>query len=104
MQWVVCSGSVRESALQQAWFFFELMVSKINTFLKNIVVLSEHFCVSSSYWKSFSVVLQFYIFLQGKITYIISLNKHWEHAAQFSWNDKVHFIFFRMVAEASYFF
>ena len=27
LQWVVSSGSVREGALQQAWFFFELMVS-----------------------------------------------------------------------------
>lgn len=26
LQWVVSSGSVREGALQQAWFFFELMV------------------------------------------------------------------------------
>uniref|UniRef100_A0A2I3GCR6 Dedicator of cytokinesis 7 n=1 Tax=Nomascus leucogenys TaxID=61853 RepID=A0A2I3GCR6_NOMLE len=29
LQWVVCSGSVRESALQQAWFFFELMVKSM---------------------------------------------------------------------------
>uniref|UniRef100_A0A8C6Y5B1 Dedicator of cytokinesis 7 n=1 Tax=Naja naja TaxID=35670 RepID=A0A8C6Y5B1_NAJNA len=29
LQWVVCSGSVREAALQQAWFFFELMVKSI---------------------------------------------------------------------------
>ncbi|KAG8132489.1 putative Dedicator of cytokinesis protein, partial [Naja naja] len=28
-KWVVCSGSVREAALQQAWFFFELMVKSI---------------------------------------------------------------------------
>lgn len=28
LQWVVSSGSVREGALQQAWFFFELMVRK----------------------------------------------------------------------------
>lgn len=28
LQWVVSSGSVREGALQQAWFFFELMVWK----------------------------------------------------------------------------
>lgn len=28
LQWVVSSGSVREGALQQAWFFFELMVGK----------------------------------------------------------------------------
>uniref|UniRef100_A0A7M4EVE5 Dedicator of cytokinesis 7 n=1 Tax=Crocodylus porosus TaxID=8502 RepID=A0A7M4EVE5_CROPO len=27
--WVVCSGSVREAALQQAWFFFELMVKSM---------------------------------------------------------------------------
>ncbi|OBS75940.1 hypothetical protein A6R68_17609, partial [Neotoma lepida] len=26
LQWVVCSGGVREAALQQAWFFFELML------------------------------------------------------------------------------
>lgn len=26
LQWVVSSGSIREGALQQAWFFFELMV------------------------------------------------------------------------------
>lgn len=30
LQWVVSSGSVREGALQQAWFFFELMVRKQN--------------------------------------------------------------------------
>uniref|UniRef100_A0A8C7S1J6 Dedicator of cytokinesis 7 n=1 Tax=Oncorhynchus mykiss TaxID=8022 RepID=A0A8C7S1J6_ONCMY len=29
LQWVVSSGSVREGALQQAWFFFELMVKSI---------------------------------------------------------------------------
>uniref|UniRef100_A0A8C3NL04 Uncharacterized protein n=1 Tax=Geospiza parvula TaxID=87175 RepID=A0A8C3NL04_GEOPR len=29
LQWVVCSGSVREAALQQAWFFFELMVKSM---------------------------------------------------------------------------
>uniref|UniRef100_A0A4W3I977 Dedicator of cytokinesis 7 n=1 Tax=Callorhinchus milii TaxID=7868 RepID=A0A4W3I977_CALMI len=29
LQWVVSSGSVRESALQQAWFFFELMVKSM---------------------------------------------------------------------------
>ncbi|XP_030883567.1 dedicator of cytokinesis protein 7 isoform X5 [Leptonychotes weddellii] len=29
LQWVVCSGGVRESALQQAWFFFELMVKSM---------------------------------------------------------------------------
>ncbi|XP_073090158.1 dedicator of cytokinesis protein 7 isoform X9 [Manis javanica] len=29
LQWVVCSGSVRESALQQGWFFFELMVKSM---------------------------------------------------------------------------
>ncbi|KAB1268970.1 Dedicator of cytokinesis protein 7 [Camelus dromedarius] len=29
LQWVVCSGSIRESALQQAWFFFELMVKSM---------------------------------------------------------------------------
>lgn len=28
LQWVVSSGSVREGALQQAWFFFELMVTR----------------------------------------------------------------------------
>jgi len=28
LQWVVSSGSVREGALQQAWFFFELMVGE----------------------------------------------------------------------------
>ncbi|XP_078525635.1 dedicator of cytokinesis protein 7 isoform X9 [Lissotriton helveticus] len=29
LQWVVCSGSVREAALQQGWFFFELMVKSM---------------------------------------------------------------------------
>ncbi|XP_048457854.1 dedicator of cytokinesis protein 7 isoform X8 [Rhincodon typus] len=29
LQWVVSSGSVRESALHQAWFFFELMVKSM---------------------------------------------------------------------------
>ncbi|XP_031756754.1 dedicator of cytokinesis protein 7 isoform X13 [Xenopus tropicalis] len=29
LQWVVCSGMVREAALQQAWFFFELMVKSM---------------------------------------------------------------------------
>ncbi|XP_053549640.1 dedicator of cytokinesis protein 7 isoform X13 [Bombina bombina] len=29
LQWVVCSGTVREAALQQAWFFFELMVKSM---------------------------------------------------------------------------
>ncbi|KAK1164280.1 hypothetical protein AOXY_G16336 [Acipenser oxyrinchus oxyrinchus] len=29
LQWVVSSGSVREGALQQGWFFFELMVKSI---------------------------------------------------------------------------
>lgn len=29
LQWVVSSGSIREGALQQAWFFFELMVGNI---------------------------------------------------------------------------
>ncbi|KAM4721925.1 dedicator of cytokinesis protein 7 isoform 4-T4 [Rhinophrynus dorsalis] len=29
LQWVVCSGNVREAALQQAWFFFELMVKSM---------------------------------------------------------------------------
>uniref|UniRef100_H3DL65 Dedicator of cytokinesis 7 n=1 Tax=Tetraodon nigroviridis TaxID=99883 RepID=H3DL65_TETNG len=29
LQWVVSSGSIREGALQQAWFFFELMVKSI---------------------------------------------------------------------------
>uniref|UniRef100_A0A8D3E5S6 Dedicator of cytokinesis 7 n=1 Tax=Scophthalmus maximus TaxID=52904 RepID=A0A8D3E5S6_SCOMX len=31
LQWVVSSGSVREGALQQAWFFFELMVGNQDT-------------------------------------------------------------------------
>ncbi|OWK05071.1 DOCK7 [Cervus elaphus hippelaphus] len=39
LQWVVCSGSVRESALQQAWFFFELMVSKLNTFCNTVFLI-----------------------------------------------------------------
>ncbi|XP_075688862.1 dedicator of cytokinesis protein 7 isoform X15 [Rhinoderma darwinii] len=29
LQWVVCSGAVREATLQQAWFFFELMVKSM---------------------------------------------------------------------------
>ncbi|CAH2310888.1 dedicator of cytokinesis 7 isoform X6 [Pelobates cultripes] len=29
LQWVVSSGTVREAALQQAWFFFELMVKSM---------------------------------------------------------------------------
>ncbi|KAG8437109.1 hypothetical protein GDO86_007980 [Hymenochirus boettgeri] len=29
LQWVVCSGAVREAALHQAWFFFELMVKSM---------------------------------------------------------------------------
>ncbi|XP_064415937.1 dedicator of cytokinesis protein 7 isoform X6 [Latimeria chalumnae] len=29
LQWVVSSGSIREAALQQAWFFFELMVKSM---------------------------------------------------------------------------
>ncbi|XP_068095454.1 dedicator of cytokinesis protein 7 isoform X15 [Hyperolius riggenbachi] len=29
LQWVVCSGTVREAALQQAWFFFELMMKSM---------------------------------------------------------------------------
>ncbi|XP_030062500.1 dedicator of cytokinesis protein 7 isoform X5 [Microcaecilia unicolor] len=29
LQWVVCSGSVREASLQQGWFFFELMVKSM---------------------------------------------------------------------------
>ncbi|KAM8931057.1 dedicator of cytokinesis protein 7 isoform 1-T1 [Pelodytes ibericus] len=29
LQWVVCSGTVREATLQQAWFFFELMVKSM---------------------------------------------------------------------------
>lgn len=37
LQWVVSSGSVREGALQQAWFFFELMVGKILTLKKSFV-------------------------------------------------------------------
>ncbi|CAB1323907.1 unnamed protein product [Coregonus sp. 'balchen'] len=32
LQWVVSSGSVREGALQQAWFFFELMSPRKNRF------------------------------------------------------------------------
>lgn len=35
LQWVVSSGSVREGALQQAWFFFELMVGNTNFKLKS---------------------------------------------------------------------
>ena len=30
-QWVVSSGSTKELALQNAWFFFELMVSFCST-------------------------------------------------------------------------
>lgn len=37
LQWVVSSGSVREGALQQAWFFFELMVGNISKHKKNIL-------------------------------------------------------------------
>ncbi len=33
LQWVVSSGSVREGALQQAWFFFELMVSTTKSYI-----------------------------------------------------------------------
>ncbi|XP_069594278.1 dedicator of cytokinesis protein 7 isoform X3 [Ranitomeya imitator] len=29
LQWVVCSGAVREATLQQAWFFIELMVKSM---------------------------------------------------------------------------
>ncbi|XP_053325502.1 dedicator of cytokinesis protein 7 isoform X3 [Spea bombifrons] len=29
LQWVVCSGTVREATLHQAWFFFELMVKSM---------------------------------------------------------------------------
>ncbi|XP_073400752.1 dedicator of cytokinesis protein 7 isoform X12 [Dendrobates tinctorius] len=29
LQWVVCSGAVREATLQQAWFFFQLMVKSM---------------------------------------------------------------------------
>lgn len=35
LQWVVSSGSIREGALQQAWFFFELMVGNILTSKKS---------------------------------------------------------------------
>lgn len=41
LQWVVSSGSVREGALQQAWFFFELMVrNKINIEKKSRILIS----------------------------------------------------------------
>ncbi|KAK2107253.1 Dedicator of cytokinesis protein 7 [Saguinus oedipus] len=36
LQWVVCSGSVRESALQQAWFFFELMKLKVKSMVHHL--------------------------------------------------------------------
>lgn len=36
LQWVVSSGSVREGALQQAWFFFELMVGNISKHKKTV--------------------------------------------------------------------
>lgn len=36
LQWVVSSGSIREGALQQAWFFFELMVGNILTSKKKL--------------------------------------------------------------------
>lgn len=36
LQWVVSSGSIREGALQQAWFFFELMVENILTSKKEL--------------------------------------------------------------------
>ncbi|XP_032821878.1 dedicator of cytokinesis protein 7-like isoform X7 [Petromyzon marinus] len=33
IQWVVSSGNARETALQQAWFFFELMVKSMSLYL-----------------------------------------------------------------------
>uniref|UniRef100_A0A2K5NC66 Dedicator of cytokinesis 7 n=1 Tax=Cercocebus atys TaxID=9531 RepID=A0A2K5NC66_CERAT len=41
LQWVVCSGSVRESALQQAWFFFELMVTPRKSGFPNTTIASD---------------------------------------------------------------
>lgn len=52
LQWVVSSGSVREGALQQAWFFFELMVrNRIVTCEKKFILISTvlFFCKSQEY-------------------------------------------------------
>lgn len=58
LQWVVSSGSVREGALQQAWFFFELMVNNFK--LKNCFDLNVRVSCSSYQWSqchSFSMTI-----------------------------------------------
>lgn len=63
LQWVVSSGSVREGALQQAWFFFELMVGK------PLIMQFGHL----KFWSRNSVIKRKYIFHNNLIPLIIPL-------------------------------
>uniref|UniRef100_A0A8C9XU95 Dedicator of cytokinesis 6 n=1 Tax=Sander lucioperca TaxID=283035 RepID=A0A8C9XU95_SANLU len=45
LQWVVSTSAVREAALQQAWFFFQLMVSI--SFLKTHILMTHHLFLTS---------------------------------------------------------
>ncbi|XP_029474486.1 dedicator of cytokinesis protein 7 isoform X5 [Rhinatrema bivittatum] len=65
LQWVVCSGSVREAALQQGWFFFELMdtemIERLNTslafFLNDLLSVMDRgfvFSLIKAYYKQVS--------------------------------------------------
>uniref|UniRef100_A0A8C3LVP1 Dedicator of cytokinesis 7 n=1 Tax=Chrysolophus pictus TaxID=9089 RepID=A0A8C3LVP1_CHRPC len=57
LQWVVCSGSVREAALQQAWFFFELMVSKLEALYQKLAF--EYICIALLLLSVFFVIFHF---------------------------------------------
>lgn len=76
LQWVVSSGSVREGALQQAWFFFELMVGN-NIFIpKNSFDLGGYVFYSSYHhssvpfpWQDLMFPIPINTFITGKEHY-----------------------------------